>query len=60
MAEAQGQFGKPEEGECQPLEAVTKSLVKTLNEDTSVCLTVICTVQSQFVLKVFNTFNYQF
>jgi hypothetical protein len=28
-AVAQGQFGKPEEGECLPLEAVTRKLVKT-------------------------------
>jgi hypothetical protein len=26
---ARRQFGNPEEGECQPMEAVTKRLVKT-------------------------------
>jgi hypothetical protein len=28
VAEAQGQFGNPEEEECLPLETVTKGLVK--------------------------------
>jgi hypothetical protein len=29
VAEAQGQFGNSEEGECPPLEALTRKLVKT-------------------------------
>jgi hypothetical protein len=32
-AEARGQFGTPEEGECQPLEAVSKQPVKTQQAD---------------------------
>jgi hypothetical protein len=36
VAEAWGQFRKPEEGEHLPLEAVIRRLVKTVTEDTSV------------------------
>jgi hypothetical protein len=37
VAKARGQFGNPEEGESLPLEAVTRELVKTVTENTSVC-----------------------
>jgi hypothetical protein len=37
VAKARGQFENPEEGESLPLEAVTKELVKTMTENTSVC-----------------------
>jgi hypothetical protein len=33
VAEAQGQFGNPEEGECMPMEAVTRRLVKTQQDE---------------------------
>jgi hypothetical protein len=37
VTEAREQFGNPEEGEWSTLEAVTRGLVKTVAEDTSVC-----------------------
>jgi hypothetical protein len=40
VAEAQGQFRNPEEGERQPLETVTRRLEKTVTEDISVCVCV--------------------
>jgi hypothetical protein len=43
MAQAQEQFRNPEEGECLPLEAVTRGMVKTqLAEGTQVCAIVNC------------------
>jgi hypothetical protein len=46
VAEPQGQFGKPEEGERPPLEAVTRRLVKTQQaENTKVCAAVNCKVR---------------
>jgi hypothetical protein len=42
VAEVLGQFGNPEEGECPPLEAVTKKLVKAVTEVTNVCVRMIC------------------
>jgi hypothetical protein len=50
VAEAGGQFGNPEEGERPPLEAATKQrLVKTVTENTSLGVIVLCKVQSRFV-----------
>jgi hypothetical protein len=40
VAEGRGQFGNPEQAEHTPLEAVTRCLMKTVTEDTSVCLCV--------------------
>jgi hypothetical protein len=38
VAEVWGQFGNPEEGECPPLETITRRLVKTQQtEKTEVC-----------------------
>jgi hypothetical protein len=43
--ESCGQFGNLEEGECPPLEAATKQrLVKTVTENTSLCVIVTCKV----------------
>jgi hypothetical protein len=42
VAEARGQFGNPEEGECPPLEAVAKRLIKTVTEVTNVRVRMIC------------------
>jgi hypothetical protein len=47
VAEARGQFGKPEEGERPLLEAIIRRLVKTKTDDASVSVTVFCEVQSQ-------------
>jgi hypothetical protein len=49
MAEALGQLGKPERGERLPLQIVTRRLVKTVTENPSVCITVICILRSRFV-----------
>jgi hypothetical protein len=38
VSEAWGQLGTPEEGEHTPLEAVIRMMVKTVTEDTSVCV----------------------
>lgn len=42
MSEARGQFTNPEKREHPPLEAVSREMVKTVTEDTCVCITVIC------------------
>jgi hypothetical protein len=47
VAESRGQFENPEEGERSPLEAVTIRLVKTVTENTSVSLTVICNCSNE-------------
>jgi hypothetical protein len=39
-----GQFGNPEEGERAPLAAASCSAVKTVTENTSLCVVVICKV----------------
>lgn len=49
----------PEERE-RPLEAVTIIVVKTMTEDTSACVTVICEVQSRVLYSTVNKFEYQF
>jgi hypothetical protein len=38
VAEAQGQFGKLQERECPPLEAVTRGLIKTLQIEKTNCV----------------------
>jgi hypothetical protein len=38
VAEAQGQFGNPEEGERSPLEAVTRGLVKIQQTEKTQCV----------------------
>jgi hypothetical protein len=38
ITEARGQFGKSEEEERSPLETVTRRLLKTMTEDTRVCV----------------------
>jgi hypothetical protein len=38
VAKARGQIGNVEERELPPLEAVTRGLVKTMAEDTSLCV----------------------
>jgi hypothetical protein len=37
VAEVQGQFGDPEEREYQPMEAVTRGLLKTQEDEKTVC-----------------------
>jgi hypothetical protein len=32
VAEAQGQFGNPQEAECLPMEVVTRTLVKAMDD----------------------------
>jgi hypothetical protein len=48
VAEARGQFGKPQEGERPPLVAVTRGLAETVTGETGVSVyvyvTVICNV----------------
>lgn len=43
MTETREQFGNSDERECPPLEGVTRELVKTVAEDTSLCAIVIVT-----------------
>lgn len=47
VADALGQFGNPDEGECLLLEPATRRLLKTVTEDASVFVTVICKVYSR-------------
>jgi hypothetical protein len=50
IAEPRGQFGNPDERGRPPLEAVTRAFVKTMTDDSGVCVcvcvcvTVICIV----------------
>jgi predicted hydrolase (HD superfamily) len=41
VAQTRGQFADPEKRECLALEAVTRSLVRTVTEDTNVYVTVM-------------------
>jgi hypothetical protein len=50
MAEARWQFRNPEEGKRLPLEAITRGLVKTMTEGTSVCVCVRRTVKCSYEL----------
>jgi hypothetical protein len=38
VTEAQGQFRKPDEGECPPMEAFTRVLVKTQHTEKTWCI----------------------
>jgi hypothetical protein len=44
VVEVRGQFGNEEEGKLPTLEAVNRRLVKTVTEDTTVCICMCVTV----------------
>jgi hypothetical protein len=51
VAEARGQFGKPEERERPSLEALIRRLVQTVTLDAVACVTVIFKAQSLAVIR---------